>query len=729
MLGLALPDLIVLLLYFGVIVVIGIRASFNIKEEEDFFLGGRKFGKLVSTFASFGQATSADGPAGVATTTFNNGASGIWSSLLMLFATPLFWITSPWLRRLRIITMGDFYLERYGSKKMAAVYALVASIGMMGLLSVGYIAVTKTVMAATPKPDIALTVEEKKEKAFAEELYQLESRDFAALTQDEKSKLENLRKTKPRSIYSYINENVLIWSICILVLLYTALGGLEAAFYTDMLQGVFIILLSFILIPFALFNINQNFGGEGVLNAFTHLHEQLPENLFEIFGSPTVIDFTWYFIIVAAVVSIVTVVTQPNQLVTAGAAKDEYAARFGFVTGTFIKRLVTVMWGVLGLTAILLYQGTLTDSDLVWGHATRELLGPLNIGLVGLMLASMMAALMSTADTLMITVSGLIVKNLYQPFVKPKSEKHYLWAGRIAGGIYLIGAALITTQFDGILQILKFIWEFFVIFAAAFWLGLKWRKANASAAWTSILGTLASFYLIPVLLPIFAPSLRTNDYLLKQTDPSPIERVYTAKSMDVEARNLEIINWQQAKDQGKKTGEKPEIITLGQKIEKHFALPQKSIFWSKGIKTNQTGQAYGDGYLYLELILLDRIGFDLSRNDYTLNETIRLLIRLTFPFVVLILVALFTGQDHSERLKVFYNKMRIRVNPKGREADELDLQRGLSDTAATNDVLLFKNSSWEFYRWEYRDWFGFLVSWGIVIVIIAILYLVVNVGS
>ena len=91
--GLSYLDIAVLVVYFGGIVYIGIKSSLAIHEEEDYFLGGRKFGKLFSTFASFGQATSADGPAGVATTTFSNGASGIWSSLLMLFATPIFWIT------------------------------------------------------------------------------------------------------------------------------------------------------------------------------------------------------------------------------------------------------------------------------------------------------------------------------------------------------------------------------------------------------------------------------------------------------------------------------------------------------------------------------------------------------------------------------------------------------------------------------------------------------------
>ena len=728
-LGLSVMDIMVMVLYFGVIIYIGVRASFQIKKEEDYFLGGRKFGKLVSTFASFGQATSADGPAGVATTTFINGASGIWSSLLMLWSTPIFWITSPWLRRLRILTMGDFYQERYGSKRMAAAYALVGTIGMMGLLSVGYIAVTKTALAMTAKNDSELSVEERVEKQLAEELFILESKDFRTLRVEERERLDQLRNINPRSIFSHLNENVLIWSVCFLVLIYTALGGLEAAFYTDMLQGVFIIVLSLILVPFAWQSINQIFGGEGSLQALTHLHQRLPENIFEIFGSPTAIDFTWYFILTAAIVSGVTVVTQPNQLVTSGAAKDESAARVGFVTGTFMKRVVTIMWGVLGIAAILLYSGKITNPDLVWGHATKDLLGSLNLGLVGLMLASMMAALMSTADTLMVTVSGLIVHNLYRPFTKVRTEQHYIWAGRIAGGLYLIGAALVTTQFDGILQILKFIWEFFVIFAAAFWLGLKWRRANRQGAWASIISTFSLFYFLPLLLPILFPSLRTNGYLLKQTNPEPIERVYTAKVMDVEQRQKDIEVWEKLEEKGQAVGENPRLIQAGDQITKYFSLPQRSIFWSKGLKTAEQGVEFGSGYVYLELVLLDWLGLDLEQNSYALNETIRLLIRLLFPFAVLLLVSRLTAPNDPERLRLFFNKMRIRVHPDGPEADQRVLVLGLKNPAATREVLVFKNSEWEFYQWNSKDWVGFLISWMVVLLILGILYLSVTLGG
>ncbi len=276
MFGLALIDIIVILVYFLVIIVIGIRASKRIQNQEDYLLGGRRFGKLVQTFASFGQATSADGPVGVATTTFRNGAAGIWSSLLMVFATPLFWITSPWLRRMRVLTMGDFYEERYASKKMAATYAIIGTIGMMGLLSVGYTAMNKTVLAITPKPVELYDAAEKAEHTLAMELSTLEAQNYEQLTEPDRQRIEELRRMNPGSNFSYINENLLIWIVCLIVLLYAIMGGLEAAFYTDMLQGFFIIVLSVVLIPFSWAKIKAMYGGGSGESALQILHQKLP---------------------------------------------------------------------------------------------------------------------------------------------------------------------------------------------------------------------------------------------------------------------------------------------------------------------------------------------------------------------------------------------------------------------------------------------------------------------
>jgi len=61
-----------------------------IKGEEDYFMGGGKFGKLVSIFLAFGSGTSADTVVSTARETYRAGMSGIWIQLLWLFITPFY---------------------------------------------------------------------------------------------------------------------------------------------------------------------------------------------------------------------------------------------------------------------------------------------------------------------------------------------------------------------------------------------------------------------------------------------------------------------------------------------------------------------------------------------------------------------------------------------------------------------------------------------------------------
>src|SRR5580658_5881448 len=138
MFGLSWMDLAIIGAYFVAMIAIGFWCNRRMRSREDFFLGGRRFGKGIQTFAAFGMATSDHTAVATATTTFANGASGIWSNLNILFATPTFWLTSPWYRRLRVLTLADFFGERYQSRRMGMTYALVAVLGTMGNISIGF---------------------------------------------------------------------------------------------------------------------------------------------------------------------------------------------------------------------------------------------------------------------------------------------------------------------------------------------------------------------------------------------------------------------------------------------------------------------------------------------------------------------------------------------------------------------------------------------------------------
>ena len=110
-------DYIVLFIYFAVMAGIGFWLMRKQKRQEDFFMGGRSFGKLMQTFAAFGAGTGSADPVNTARGTFNNGMSGMWGVMYWLFVTPVYWISAVWYRRMRCLTLGDWFVERYESKK------------------------------------------------------------------------------------------------------------------------------------------------------------------------------------------------------------------------------------------------------------------------------------------------------------------------------------------------------------------------------------------------------------------------------------------------------------------------------------------------------------------------------------------------------------------------------------------------------------------------------------
>ena len=392
---------------------------------------------------------------------------------------------------------------------------------------------------------------------------------------------------------------------------------------------------------------------------------------------------------------------QANQLVATGSAKDEYTARAGFTTGIYLKRLATLFWGLTAIFLVILYNNHLSNPDYLWGVASRELLGTLGIGLVGLMVSALLAAMMSTATALMLTTTSLLTHNLVRPFLSNLKEKVYVRIGAVLGNFVIVGSVLIAKQFDNIFQLLKLIWEFYIVMAGAFWLGVKWRRANLAGAWTSTISTAVLFIFLQVMIP-WIPGIKTNPNLLKTTESKKITKTYTAREVDVIERNKEIALWNDLTDKGIINEDKPEPIIEGQKFQKIYKTPEKSVFWTQDIKINENGEQYGSGMLSLELVFLQRIGFDLTKNPQALNETIRLGIRTIWPFLILIIIAYFTKADDKKRLDRFFAKMKTPALS-DKEEDARQIQLSFDNPDRFNYKKMFPNSNWEFEKLDKTD--------------------------
>src|SRR5262249_10913953 len=106
--GLKLPDLLVLLGYFLIVAAIGIIASRLIRNREDFVMGGRRFGKVLTTMFTFASGTHSEQAVGVASQCYKvHSLAGFWYQGVMIFTLPIYWLISPIFRRARVMTTAD----------------------------------------------------------------------------------------------------------------------------------------------------------------------------------------------------------------------------------------------------------------------------------------------------------------------------------------------------------------------------------------------------------------------------------------------------------------------------------------------------------------------------------------------------------------------------------------------------------------------------------------------
>ncbi len=730
--GLQPIDILAIAIYFAVVIYVGYRAMRRVKNQEDYFLGGRRFGKAIQIFAVFGQGTSAESAVTTTSVIVQKGGAGAWMMLAGgIFNLPIIWFMARWYRRMRLLTLADFFVDRYQSKGLAGLYAITQAMFFMIVAGTGFYAMSHTIAAIAQKPENVLTTEEQTEYKQALELEELSHRDYRALSSTEMTRLEELTALKPRKEFSYVNPNHLILFVAVIVVLYAITGGLEAAFVTDMIQGIFILILTVILIPFGWLKINAIHGTTGLLGPFQAMHRVLPEAQFELFGSPRLVDFTWYYIGAFVWAGSFSVVGMANQMTCAGSARDDTTAQIGFLSGIFLKRYCTLVWALIGMMMLTLYGTSVQNPDLVWGMATRELLGPLNIGLVGLMIACLMAALMSTADAHMITTSALLTTNIYRPLFPSKTEKHYLWTGRAFGLVYIIGGVTIAMNSSSIFKLFMEIVLFNAIVAAAIWFGVIWRKANRLAAWVSILVAFLLVTLLPILLPTMVPGLRTSEFLHKKTEAFTLSRTYTATPRDVEQRQKEIASWEAANQEEHSTGIHPRMLTGGKKFEKVTRIPAQSIFWKSGLKIeDRCGKRVevGQGLLDVPLLLIQLCGWNLSNNSRSVNQTISVLMRWLIPFGLMFLVSLLTRPMPEEQLDQFYGKLRTPVN-RNHIKDAQEMEATWQDPHRFDNQRLFRGGNWEFNKWSVLDWkaMGWCVAGTTGIIIL--LHFMMKIGS
>ncbi len=696
--GLHIVDFGIIVLYVGLILWIGKRAGERTKNTGDFFLAGRKLGKFYQFFLNFGCSTNADQAVAVSREIYRTGIGGMWIQYLVLFLTPFYWFSVFFFRRIRLTTIGDYFTERFNSKSLGASYAVF--ILLMSILGggIGYMVAAKTMMAMTPKSPEQLTIEERLSVEQYREYQSFRDRLDQGLNPQEQVRYDELNENNKRgelhSFISHTNPILFYFVYAVIVGIYTMMGGFRAAAITDAIQGLLIITFSLILIPIGLHKI----GG------FSGLHASVPDYMFELFGSVTMSEYAWYTILGMVLANLVSIIAVAPGMQTAGSAKDEMTARFGMIGGMFFKRFIMIFWALAGLLAIGLYTGVLHDPDLIWGYMSKDLLFP---GAIGLMLVGILAANMSTLDASAVSYSALFIKNIYQPFKPGKSEKHYLFVGRIAIGVTLLGGIAGALYVNNLLELFKYIISIPAIYGASIWLGFMWRRLTKTAVVVQVVLCLIIYAVVPNLFSTLTWAKHKASFL-QETQPKVIGYTTSALKDDVESGNADYV---------------------GQPIQKQHVIEPVGVFFESVARidpADPSSPKVGLGRFHAELWILSWFGIDFSGFKKSQLVAVRFFFDALFPFVLLFSISLFTKSVSKSHLDRFFAKLHTPIQ-KTAEEERLALQESYDNPEKFEKDKIKSGSNWEIMKLKKIDILGFGGSWILVGVIILLLWLMVSI--
>jgi SSS family solute:Na+ symporter len=376
-------DWVVIGLYFGVLVGIVWWSARRQKSSEDYFLAGRNVGWFVIGASLFASNIGSEHLVGLAGSGAESGMAMAHYELHAWCLLVLGWVFVPFYSRSAVFTMPEFLERRYNatSRWILSLVSLVAYV--FTKVSVSLYAGGIVFRALLP------------EDAFGG----LDTFWVGAVT------------------------------VMVLTGIYTVLGGLRAVVYTDAMQAVVLIVGSIFITAYGL----AELGGWGELRRLCgsqHFNMWRPANDPQfpwagiLFGAPIV--GLWYWC------------TDQYIVQRTLAAKNVKVARRGTIFGAYLKLTPVFLFIIPGMIAYALVKAgklELPASDLAFPTLAKALLP---IGLRGLVVGGLLAALMSSLSSLFNSCATLFTVDIYEKIRPGASERQLVRVGRIATGAVVV---------------------------------------------------------------------------------------------------------------------------------------------------------------------------------------------------------------------------------------------------------------------------------------------------
>lgn len=430
---LSLPDIITIGMYFILVFAIAWWASRRERsqnESTDYFLAGKDVGWFVIGASLFASNIGSEHLIGLAGSGFAEGVPVAQYEILAGIALLLLgWIFVPFYLKSNVATMPEFLEKRYDSK--SRIYLSTVSI-------IGYV-LTK----------ISVTI-------YAGGI-----------------------------VFEAIGVNFWVGAFVLVIAtgIYTVFGGLKAVVYTDMVQ-MFVLLGGALAVTF--FGL-QHLGGWGEMT------EIVDPEFFSLWRSAEHTNYPWTGILFGApILGIWYWCTDQFIVQRVLSAKDETHARKGTIFAGYLKMLPLFLFVLPGIVAYaLVQQGSLQINE---PNDTLPVLvqAVLPVGLRGLVIAGMFAALMSSLSSVFNSCSTLITLDFYKRFRPDATEHRLVIVGQVATVILVIFGLLWIPFMEFFSnQLFLYLQSVQAYIAppitAVFLVGLFYKRLNSTGAITSLL--------------------------------------------------------------------------------------------------------------------------------------------------------------------------------------------------------------------------------------------------
>jgi len=426
--------------YLAMCIGVGLWAMRRTKTTQDFFMAGRHLGILVASVAVFSSTMSGFGFVGGPGLVYRMGVSSLW----MVICTTIGFCLSFFLlgKRLRLfaelrdsISLPDAVAARYGSRTTSLLAAVAILLGVMGYLATQILAMAKVSQSI------------------------LQGVEWVGLVRIE----------------------YCVAASCAVLVFYCVTGGIIASVYTDLVQGLVMMVAAVLVLFVAMSAVDGGFAGMSRIIQHDDPQAIGPWGTLGMFGC-----LSWYFVFALGAAG------QPHVITKMMMTKHVRDARQMLPISVFGYAVAALLWISIGLAMrALVLQGThpeLSNADAAAPEFLQYYTHPI---LAGLVFAGLFAAIMSTADSFLNIGAAAIVHDIPKALRGRSLHNELAWA-RGATVVIAVVAACFALYSGRLVALLgAFGWG---TFAAALVptvaIGFNWKRATPLAASVAIAASL-----------------------------------------------------------------------------------------------------------------------------------------------------------------------------------------------------------------------------------------------